>query len=230
MSHRMPAAAVMMTLGAALWIAPISTLVRPAEAAEAAKVAVAVVNMERVMREAKPVASLDTEFKTVLTDQQKQLNHLFAGRLLDDKERAELETLQKLASPNATQTKRIAELGKMSDDRQTELERLSRIEKPSDAERNRRAQLQNYLERQNQRVMQLQQSLGQVRQQKQADVMGRAMQTVLKVVNSIANERGIEMVVDRGSVLFSRDDRDITDEVLRRLNGGAAAAKPAPKK
>lgn len=220
----------MLTLGAALWIAPLSSLVLPARAAEpAGKVAVAVVSMERVMNEAKPVAALDAEFKSTLSAQQKQLDNLYAGRLLDDKERAELETLQKLASPNGTQTKRIAELSKVSDERQTELERLTRLQNPSDADRNRRTQLQNNLERQNQRVMQLQQSLGQARQQKQQEVMQRAMQTVLAAVRGIAQERGIEMVVDQNSVLFSRDDRDITDEVLQRLNG-TAAAKPAPKK
>jgi Skp family chaperone for outer membrane proteins len=208
LSHRTPVAAVVMTLGAALLVAPISPAARPARAAEAAKVAVAVVNIQRVMNEAKPVASLDAEFKSTLDDQQKQLNNMYAGRLLDDKERAELETLQKLPSPNPTQTKRIAELAKLSD-----------------ADRNRRTQLANYLEKQNQRVMQLQQSLGQARQQKQENVMERAMNTIMTAVRAVATERGIEMVVDRSTVLFSRDDRDITDEVLRRLNGEAPAKK-----
>ena len=203
----------------------------PSRAAEpaAGKVAVAVVNMDRIMKEAKPVAQLDTEVKATLANQQRQLDHLYAGRLLDDKERGELETLQKVASPNDGQKKRMAELAKLSDDRQAELDKLARMEKPSDAERARRTQLANWLDRQNQRVIQLQETLGQARTQKQGDVYQRAMNAILTVVQAVAQERGIEMVVDRGSVLFSRDDRDITEVVLQRLNGGAAA-KSAPKK
>ncbi|MBW3625006.1 MAG: OmpH family outer membrane protein [Armatimonadetes bacterium] len=230
MFNRIPVAAATMTLGAALMIAPVS---RPARAADAAqRVAVAVVSMNRVMNEAKPVANLDAEFKATLADQQKQLNNLFAGRLLDDKERAELETLQKLAAPNANQTRRIAELSKVSDTRQTELERLSRLERPNDTERARKTELENYLNKQNQRVMQLQQSLGQARDKKQQEIYQRALDSVMTVVRAVAKERGIELVVDRNSVLFSSDDRDITDVILQRLNSGAAAApaRPAPKK
>lgn len=213
-----------MALGTALMVSPPLSF-----AAEAARVAVAVVSVERVMNEAKPVAELDREFRATLASQQKQLDHLFAGRLLDDKERSEIETLQKLPSPSEAQRNRMAALAKISDDRQMELERLSRLEKPSDAERARRTQLANWLDRQNQRVVQLQESLGQTRQQKQQDVYKRAMSTVLGVIRTLATERGIELVVDRNSVLFSSADRDITDEVLQRLNGGAAS-KPAPAK
>ena len=226
MYHRMPVAAVVGLLGAALSVSP-SPLTRPAHAAEAAKVSVAVVNMQRVMSEAKPVAALDAEFQSTLKSQQKQLDHMFAGRLLDDKERAELETLQKLASPNASQSKRIQELSKLSDDRQTEMERLSRVQQPTAADRTRMTQLQGYLDKQNQRVMQLQQSLGKARNDKQQEVLNRAMQTISSTVQAIANERGIELVVDKNSVLFSRATNEITDEVLRRLNGVAAA--PAKK-
>src|SRR5262249_27316619 len=57
----------------------------PARAAEgpAAKISVAFVDVGRVMAEAKPVSALDEEFKGTLSGQQKQLDQLYAGRLLD---------------------------------------------------------------------------------------------------------------------------------------------------
>lgn len=226
MHKRIPTAAAAVMLGAVLFLSPL----QPSKAAEAPKVAVAVVSMDRVMGEAKSVATLDNEFKATLTNQQRQLDNLYAGRLLDDKERAELETLQKLSSPNDSQKKRIAELTKFSNDREAELEKLAKMDKPSDSDRTRRTQLANYLEKQNQRVMQLQQSLGEARQKKQGEVYQRAMETILAAVRAEAQARGVDMVVDRGAVLFSKDTLDITEAVLQRMNGGKVSAKPAGKK
>ena len=222
MSSRTRVAAAMMAWAAALFI------MRPARAAEPAnssKIAIAVVDVARVMNEAKPIAGLDSEFRATLAAEQKQLDNLYAGRLLDDKERTELEDDQKLASPSDAQRKRMSDLAKLSDDREQELGRLMRLEKPTDTEQARRAELAGWLDRQNQRVSQLQETLNQERQQKQADITRRAMDLILAAVRSIAQQRGIDMVVDRQAVLFAQDDRDLTDVVLQQMNGAAAPAK-----
>jgi len=217
----------MMALGAAVFI---YNPVRGAESTSTSKLDIAFVDVGRVMNEAKPVSDLDSEFKSTLATQQKQLDNLYAGRLLDDKERTELEADQKLASPSDAQRKRMTELAKTSDDREAELNRLMRLEKPSDTDRARRAQLTNWLDRQNQRVVQIQETLNQARQQKQAEVYKRALDLIVATVRDLAQERGIDLVVERQAVLFGRDDRDLTDAVLQRLNKGSAAASPSKKK
>lgn len=221
MSSRIRVAAAMLAWAAVLFI------VRPADAAgsaNSATIPIAFVDVARVMNEAKPIADLDSEFRATLAAQQKQLDNLYAGRLLDDKERTELEADQKLASPSDVQRKRMADLAKLSDDREQELGRLMRLEKPSDADQARRTELAGWLDHQNQRVAQLQETLNQERQQKQADITRKAMDLILATVRGIAQERGIEMVLDRQAVLFGRDDRDLTDVVLQQMNGATAAS------
>ena len=201
-----------------------------AEPAAGAKVSVAYVDMVRIMSEAKPVSTLQAEFNQTRNGQRRQLNDLYAGRLLDDKERTELENLQKLAAPSAAQRNRIAALSKISDDREQELGRLMRLENPNDADRARRTQMTNWLERQNQRAMQLRTSLDQSAEKQWGDLNLRARDMILAAIRTVAQDRGIEVVVDRQAVLFGIEGRDLTEAVLQRLNGGAASAPAPPKK
>jgi Skp family chaperone for outer membrane proteins len=220
-----------MAAAALSWAAALS-ISTPSHAADAssAKIAVGFVDFARVMSEAKPVSDLDGQFKETLKAQQKQLDNLYAGRLLDDKERQELENLQKIAKPSDAQIKRMADLAKLSDDREQELSRLTRLENPSDDERARRTDLSNRFDRQNQRVLQLQDTLNDLRQKKQGDILKQATDLIINAIKAIAQERGLDMVVERQAVLFGKDDQDLTGAVLQRLNGGAASAKPAASK
>jgi Skp family chaperone for outer membrane proteins len=224
------AAAAAMVLAAALFICGSS---RAADANPPAKISVATIDVSRVMNEAKPISTLQTEFKEKRTDQQKQLDNLYAGRLLNDQERTELEKLQSQKSPTPAQTTRIAELTKLSDTREQELSRLSRLEKPTDEDRARATELSNWLDKQNQRAAQLRDQLDQSAQQQLGDLNKRAMDMVMNAVRALAQEKGIGMVVDRQAVLFATDDLDLTDLVLQRLNaaapknGGASASDAA---
>jgi outer membrane protein len=226
LNRRIRAAAAAIVCGAAFFIGGVA---RAADA-PAGKVAVAFVDTARIMNESKAVAALQVEFQEFRKGQQKQLDNLYAGRFLDDKERAELESLQKVATPNANQSSRLTELAKMSDTREQEAKRLSVLEKPTDEERARLTQLSNWADKQNQRAAQLQDTIEKETQQKTQDMNRRALASIQAAIKSVAQDKGIDMVIDRQAVLFSIDGRDLTDAVLQKVNGSASAsAKPAPR-
>jgi Skp family chaperone for outer membrane proteins len=227
LKEKFRAATAAITLVAALFI---SGPAHSATTNPSPKIAVGVVDMSRVMNEAKTVSALQTELKDMRDAQQKTLDNLYAGRLLNPDERTELETLQKTASPSATQTARITELTKLSDTREEELKRLSRLEKPTDADRARITELSNWLDKQNQRATQLREQYDNDTQQKVSDINQRAMDSVLGAVKAVAQDQGLALVVEKQAVLFSIDSLDMTDEVLNRLNGTSAKASPASGK
>jgi Skp family chaperone for outer membrane proteins len=218
---RIRAAAAAMLWGAAFFIGSQSAY---SADPPAGKVAVAYVDTARLMNESKAVAALQVEFQEYRKGQQKQLDDLYAGRFLDDQERTELESLQKVATRSSTQNDRITELAKLSDAREQEAKRLSVLEKPTDDERARLTQLSNWADKQNQRAAQLQDAIEKDAQQKSGQMNQRALASLQDAVKSVAQEKGIDMVIDRQAVLFSIDGRDLTDAVMQKINGGSAAA------
>ena len=51
-----------------------------------------------------------------------------------------------------------------------------------------------------------------------AKSLGLIRDTVIKIVNEIATERNIDLVLAKGNILFSKNGVDVTDEALKRLN------------
>jgi outer membrane protein len=223
LKNRIRAAAAAMVLGAAFFIGGIAH----SADAPAGKISVAFVDTARVMNESKTVAALQVEFQDYRKGQQKMLDDLYAGRFLDDKERSELESLQKVASRSQAQNARVNELSKLSDTREQEAKRLSVLEKPTDEERARLTQLSNWADKQNQRAAQLQENIEKDAQQRSVQMNQRAFASIQDAIKSVAQEKGIEMVIDRQAILFSIDGRDLTDAVLQKINGSATASKPA---
>jgi outer membrane protein len=64
---------------------------------------------------------------------------------------------------------------------------------------------------------------------KREEVQGKLVQSVRKVIEKVAGEKGYQLVIDKSAVYFvAAPVDDITDEVLKSLNAGGAAPAATP--
>jgi Skp family chaperone for outer membrane proteins len=184
-----------------------------------AKIPIAFVDLDRVLDEYQQANVLRKDLQTYSENLQKQLDNLRAARLLDDKDRQEMEALLKLPSPTDEQKKRIQALADIEAQREAEMATLSAKEPKTDAEKARHTQLLNLLNAQNRRAQELNRQLTAEMDQKIKETDDKVRKAILDAVNAVADEKGIDIVIDKKAVLRGGQDRDITDAVLKKLNG-----------
>lgn len=187
------------------------------------KILVAYVDLDRIFNEHPQMPAMRAELNRLREEAQKQLDNLYEGRLLNETERRELEQLQKLDNPTEQQRRRREELKKLSEDREKELQSLESMENLSDQQRQRRAELINWLNQQNRRAMELNQQLQQQIAQKDNELTNQALASIVKAITAVAEEMGLEMVIDKKAVLYAKKEQDITQQVLTKLG-----ARPSP--
>jgi Skp family chaperone for outer membrane proteins len=185
----------------------------------------AFVDLDRVVAGYKEAANLTKQLEEYRASLQKQLDNLRAGALLDDKERQELENLQKIASPNEAQRKRLQELADLEARRESELTELSNKPNLTEAEKARHTQLLNLLNAQNRRAQELNMRLSAEFEKRRQEADQKVRSAIEAAIVAVANEKGIDVVIDKKAVLFSKAGRDITDDVLAKLN--ASSTTPA---
>ncbi len=187
------------------------------------KILVAYVDLDRVFNEHPRMAEMRAELNRLREEAQKQLDNLYEGRLLNETERRELEQLQKLDNPTEQQRRRREELKKLSEDREKELQALESMENLTDQQRQRRAELINWLNQQNRRAMELNQQLQQQIAQKDNELTSQALDSIIKAITAVAEEMGLDMVIDKKAILYAKKEQDITQQVLAKLG-----APPSP--
>lgn len=185
----------------------------------------AFVDLDRVVAGYKEAANLTKQLEDYRASLQKQLDDLRAGALLDDKERQELESLQKIASPNEAQKKRLQELADLEAQREREMTELSNKPNLTEAEKARHTQLLNLLNAQNRRAQELNLRLSAEFEKRRQEADQKVRSAIEAAIVAVANEKGIDVVIDKKAVLFSKAGRDITDDVLAKLN--ASSTTPA---
>jgi len=200
-----------------------ASLIAAAEDAKPARIPLAFVDLDRVLSEYKQAAALGKQLEEYRASLQKQLDNLRAGALLDDKDRQELEQLQQVASPNEAQKKRLQELTDIEAQREREMNELSAKATLTDAEKARHTQLLNLLNAQNRRAQELNRRLSADYERRRNEVDTQVRNAIQAAINAVADEKGIDIVIDKKAVLRGGADRDITDAVLSKLNSAPSA-------
>lgn len=204
-------------------VAIAASLIAAAQDARPARIPLAFVDLDRVLSEYKQAAALGKQLEEYRASLQKQLDNLRAGALLDDKDRQELEQLQQVASPSEAQKKRLQELADLEAQREREMNELSAKATLTDAEKARHTQLLNLLNAQNRRAQELNRKLSADYERRRNEVDTQVRSAIQAAINAVADEKGIDIVIDKKAVLRGGPDRDITDAVLSKLNSTASA-------
>jgi len=153
------------------------------------------------------------------TDEQAKYKDEFAGllktRYLTEPERTSLQNLRAKPKLSDAEKAQADALEKKSDDLDKEYNMLAQVEKPSDEQNKRREALtklrEDALASLQEQKDRRQQSLDKM----QADMLEEMQSRILKVVEGVAKDRNIVMVVDRQAILFG--GQDLTQDVVKRL-------------
>ena len=204
------------------WLALASTLIaiRPATTAPAkgvgdTSISVGYVDVQKVLQDSPAAVNARKEAETLKANLQAQLALQSDSLFLTEAELAELTALQGKAQPADKDKQRIGELQKKSQTAEEELRTLQQKSQPSDTEKSRMAGLLS-LHNQNQTRLQASQQIAQEKLDKMAtDLMDSLQNRILKVVEQVATDEKLTMVVDKQARLYG--GRDITELVVAKL-------------
>jgi outer membrane protein len=130
------------------------------------------------------------------------------------------------AKVNALQQKKAAELNEKNKALQGDQQKLQAS--GSVMSENARAELEKKIERQQVEVQRATQDAQQELQELQQELQGAFQQKLMPIVQQIAQEKGLQLlfsVADSGLV-WGDPGLDVTQDVIKRFDGGAATPKP----
>jgi outer membrane protein len=169
-------------------------------------------------------AAFAEDMKLGYVDMQRALNETEDGRKAKDKLKKDFDQKQKELDEQQTQLKKdIEDLDK------------KRTLLPADKVREKEAELRSRLEKVQQTYMRHQQDLQGKEQKETAKIFER----MTKIISEIAAAENFSMIVDKSALVFAKPHLDLTNELIRRYNGGQktaggatppAAKTPPPKK
>lgn len=187
----------------------------PAKGAGDTEISVGYVDIQKVLTDSPAAVKARKDAEDLKTQLQGQLALQGDLLFLSSAEQDELKTLQSKPLPSDKEKARIADLQKKSRDAETELLALQQKSNPSDAEKSRMAELLN-LRSQNTTRLQEAQRIAQEALDKQAGALMDGLQDrILKVVEQVATQEKLSMVVDKQARLYG--GRDITELVVAKL-------------
>lgn len=167
-------------------------------------------------------AAFADDLKVGYVDMQRALNETDDGRKAKEKLKKDFDQKQKELDELQAQLKKDMD----------DLEK-KRTLLPADKVREKEAELRARLEKVQQTYVRLQQDLGG-KEQKETQKIFERMQ---KIIGEIAAAENFSMIVDKSALVFAKPHLDLTNELIRRYNGGAtkagapaAPAKPPAKK
>ena len=94
---------------------------------------------------------------------------------------------------------------------------------PADKVREKEAELRTRLEKVQQTYVRHQQTLSAAEQKETAKIFER----MTGIIQQIAAAENFSMIVDKSALVFAKPHLDLTNELIRRYNGGASKAGPA---
>ena len=163
-------------------------------------------------------AAYAEEFKLGFVDMQRALNETDDGRKAKAALKKVFDQKQKeLDEQQAALKKDIEDLDK------------KRTLLPADQVREKEAELQQRMQKVQQTYLRHQQDLSGKEQEATAKIYER----MNKIIQKIATTENFSMIVDKSALVFAKPHLDLTNELIRRYNGGGAkpaAPAAAPKK
>ena len=167
-----------------------------------------------------PVASFAEEVKLGYVDLQRALNETEDGRKAKANLKKVFDQKQKELDEQQNQLKKEIE----------DLDKKRSLLSP-DKVREKEAELRAKLEKVQGTYMRHQQDLSGKEQKETAKIFER----MTKIISEIAAGENFSMIVDKSALVFAKPHLDLTNELIRRYNGGqkpgaAPPAKTPPKK
>jgi len=134
---------------------------------------------------------------------------------LPDADQTELKTLQDKAQPSDSEKARIAALQKKSEQTEAEYRTLQQKPTPTEAEKARLQELVTMRTKNMAKLQAEQQKAQEELDQKAGELMDSLQGRILKVVEEVATDEKLSMVVDKQARLYG--GRDITTLVVDKL-------------
>ena len=157
-------------------------------------------------------AAFAEDMKVGYVDMQRALNETDDGRKAKEKLKKDFDQKQKELDEQQNQLKKDME----------DLEK-KRTLLPADKVREKEAELRARLEKVQQTYVRHQQDLSGKEQKETAKIFER----MTKIIQEIAAAENFSMIMDKSALVFAKPHLDLTNELIRRYNGGAKTAPPA---
>lgn len=187
----------------------------PARSPGDTEISVGYVDVQKVLQDSPAAINARKEAETLKTQLQDRLAQQGDLLYLTDAEQTELKQLLDKQQPSDKEKERIGALQKKSHDAEQEVRDLQQKNPPTDAEKSRLTELLN-MQRQNATKLQAAQQQAQEELDKRAgDLMDTLQTRILKVVEDVASQQKLSMVVDKQARLYG--GRDITELVVAKL-------------
>jgi outer membrane protein len=195
----------------------------PASAAAAETPRFGVVDMDRVAGEYRQMHELNQQFQDFQRDQERQLQERHKTRLLTEAEGQEYADMSATAAPTDANRKRVQELEALSGTREQRLLELRQKKELTAEEEAEAKQWADLYEKSMTELTSLQAELQASRVAKYEELSKVVADNVTNAVKSVAEEQKLTLVLRKDAVLYG--GTDITEAVLTKLNGPAAAQK-----
>lgn len=147
----------------------------------------------------------------------RQLRDLEELRYLTEAERRELQMLEGKVRTTQQEQERIAQLRRKSASIDEEFQSLALLTNATDEQKNRIRELAAIRDQGRRAVEQARREMQSRVDALERKLVNDAQSRVLKLVSEVAQQRNLELVLDRDAVLYG--GQDITDGVLRKLAG-----------
>lgn len=155
------------------------------------------------------------QFEDEKTKYRSELEDLNKLRYLTATEREELKALRAKPRTSDAEKSRIAELERKSDHYEAEFRTLSGVEKPTDAQKNRIQELAKMREDGVNSLQGETEKRAGALQKMEGELLEKMQARILKAVQTVAENKGLAMVVDRQAILYG--GQDLTEDVIKRL-------------
>ena len=187
----------------------------PAKGAGDTDIPFGYVDVQKVLQDSPAAVNARKEAEALKSQLQGRL--ALQGELLylTDAEQDELKALQDKTQPSDKDKARIAELQKKSQAAEEEYRHLAQKTSPTDAEKSRLAELSNLRSRNTARLQEAQRIAQENLDKGAGDLMEALQGRILKVVEAVATQEKLSMVVDKQARLYG--GRDITALVVDKL-------------
>lgn len=153
-----------------------------------------------------------------LNDERAKLKDEFESlvqiRYLTPVEKKELQDLSARTKPSDAEKARIEALKKKSDTLDAESNQLAQIEKPTEVQKTRIDTLRKLREEAIGALQDEKNKRQQALDKLQVDMLEDLQQKIIKIVQQVADSRGIVMVLDRQAILYG--GQDLTQDVIKK--------------
>jgi Skp family chaperone for outer membrane proteins len=209
----MPALGTLVLAGALVASRPATTA--PAKAAGDTAISVGYVDVQKVLQDAPAAVKARKDAEDLKEKLQGQLALQQDLIFLADADQAELKSLQDKQPKTDKDKSRIADLQKKSQAAEEEWRSLQQNTQPTDAQKARLSELSNMRSRNTAALQAAQQKAQEDLDKRAGELMDGLQERILKVVEQVATDEKLAMVVDKQARLYG--GRDITDLVVGKL-------------